>query len=94
MQDLEIPTPPPTRLMRHIAYYPEYSILRDRVNNLPEGLTNLYQLAVTASDYFTNHPEKLTMEYDLLVNLIQPNTQFGGSKRYKRSKKSKRSKRT
>ena len=92
MQDSDFPAP--LRLLRQIGYYPSYSILRDKVKHLPEGLTNLYQLAVTADDYFIEHPEEESLEYDLLVNLIQPLSQNGGSKRSKRSKRTKRSKRS
>jgi hypothetical protein len=63
-------TPPEYKLLRQIAAYPHYDILR-KVNNLPSNLQEdkLYEIACKIDKYFELTQNNMNINYDKLIEI-------------------------
>jgi hypothetical protein len=63
--------PKPLMLMRQIACYPHYQVLKLNVEGFPDNVENLYDLAKTLSIYKANNPGINKVSYIKLIQLNQ-----------------------
>ena len=78
--------PPPRRMFRQINGYPYYSILKENVDNLPDGLNDTYSLAATLDLHMRNNNidrSNFKIDFNDLLDIYNNELpqQHGGSKK-------------